>query len=332
MISSQARPATLSPAPGQLDHLLGLDGRSDIHGHGDIHGHAYDASGYESIGRSAMRHPVLVGIVAVVGLLTGVVAGYEHPPTYTSDAQLIVGRTASLSIETIPGLDVAVQSLASDYARLITSTNVISDAEGYLHSSQLPGTLSASPIPESSIIDVRATASSKALALDLANAGARALTNVVTQITNDTQAELAPILASYQKADATAEAATVQAGDLQDQLDDLIADVGKDPPTYAQTAEEDLLSRETATELTKADTAKLGAQNYLSEYDNAVPPYQTQEEMVQRVGQATYSGSNQVSTLEAAGLGGAVGGLVIGLALAVWSDSRKARRRAKFAS
>ncbi len=325
MISSQARPATLSPAPGQLDHLLGMDG------HSDIVGHRGDAPGFDSIGRSAMRHPVLVVVVAVVGLLTGAVAGYEHPPAYTADAQLIVGRTASLSIETIPGLDVAVQSLASDYARLITSSSVVSDAEGYLHSSQLPGTLSASPVPESSIIDVRATAANETLALSLANAGAQALTTVVTQVTNDTQAQLAPILASYQKADAAAEAATVQAGVVQDQLDNLIADLGKATPTAAQTAEENSLSAQVASELTKADTAKLRAQNYLSEYDNAVPPYQTQEEMVQPVGQATNSGSDRTSTLEAAALGGAVGGLVIGLALAAWSESLKSRRRAKFA-
>ncbi len=319
MISSQARTPTRSPSPGQLDHLLGMNGHID------------ETPGYESIGRSAMRHPVLVGVVAVAGLLIGAGAGYAYPPAHTADAQLIVGRTASLSIETIPGLDVAVQSLASDYARLITSTSVISEAEGYLHSSQLPGTLSASPIPESSIIDVRATASSEAVALDLANAGARALTTVITQLTNDTQAQLAPILANYQKADATAEAATVRAGVLQDQLDNLIAVIGKASPTPAEKAEEDLLTGETATELTKADTAKLGAQNYLSEYNNAVPPYQVQEEMVQPVGQATNSGSDQTSTLEAAGLGGAVGGLVIGLALAAWSDSLKARRRPKFA-
>jgi len=278
-----------------------------------------------------MRHPALVGIVAVAGLLIGAGAGYAHPPAHTADAQLIVGRTASLSIETIPGLDVAVQSLASDYARLITSTSVISAAEGYLHDSQLPGTLSASPIPASSIIDVRATASSEALALDLANAGAEALTSVVTQITNDSQAQLAPILANYQKADATAEAATVQAGILQDRLDNLIADIGKASPTAAQTAEEDLLSGETAIQLTKADTAKLRAQNYLSEYNNAVPPYQTQEQMVEPVGQATYGGTDQTSTAEAAALGGAVGGLVIGLALASWSESLKKRRQAKLA-
>jgi hypothetical protein len=53
--------------------------------------------------------------------------------------------------------------------------------------------------------------------------------------------------------------------------------------------------------------------------------------MVQPVGQATNSGSDRTSTLEAAALGGAVGGLVIGLALAAWSESLKSRRRAKFA-
>jgi hypothetical protein len=50
--------------------------------------------------------------------------------------------------------------------------------------------------------------------------------------------------------------------------------------------------------------------------------------MVQPVGQATYTGSNRASYAEAAGLGGAVAGLVVGLAGAAFIDSRKSRRRA----
>ncbi|HTW06355.1 MAG TPA: hypothetical protein VME46_02530 [Acidimicrobiales bacterium] len=327
MIGSHTRPELRSTTTSHVEPVLPLEGPA-----GRALGYGPDNEpGYESIGRSALAHPVRVAVLTLLGLLLGAVIGYEYPPTYTANAQLIVGRTASLSTETIPGFDVAVQSLASDYARLVTSSNVISATEGYLHSSRLPGNLSASPIPESSIIDVQATASSKAAAVALANAGAQGLTEIVTEITNNTQSQLAPIMSTYQKADSAAEAASVQASLLQTQLNNLLANIGKNGPTPVQTAEEDVLSSEIAAELTKSDTAKLQAQTYLNEYNNAVPPYQTQEEMVQPVGAAAYSGSNRTSLLEAAGLAGLVGGLVVGLALASLADSLKARRRAKLA-
>jgi hypothetical protein len=71
------------------------------------------------------------------------------------------------------------------------------------------------------------------------------------------------------------------------------------------------------------------ANAYSNQYDAALPPLQSQQEMVQEVGQASYSGSNRASYTEAAGLGGAVAGLVIGLAGASFIDSRRGRRTAR---
>jgi hypothetical protein len=44
---------------------------------------------------------------------------------------------------------------------------------------------------------------------------------------------------------------------------------------------------------------------------------------------ATYTGSNHKSYIEAAALLGLVGGLVVGLAVAAWLDSRRGRRGAR---
>jgi hypothetical protein len=228
----------------------------------------------------------------------------------------------------VPGLAAAVQGLAADYARLITTTSVVSATEAQLGSSSLPGSLSASPVPESSIIDVEATAPSKAVALRLANAGAAALTQVVTTDTDDTQAQLNAIMAEYQKADGTAEKATSQAGLLQSELSSLVSAVGKSGATSFQLAEENTLTAQIAKLETQADAARLQASAYMTEYDAAIPPLQVQQEMVQPVGLATYSGSNRKSYLEAGGLGGLVGGLIVGLAAAAWLDNRRGRRGA----
>jgi hypothetical protein len=288
-----------------------------------------NGAGYESIGRSALSHPVLVGLFVVIGLLVGTAVGYEHPPTYTADAQLIVGKTASLAEDQIPGLAVAEAQLASDYARLGNSSDVISAAEANLHMTSLPGTLSASPVAQSSTIDVQATASSAGEALKLANAGAAALETVVVQVTNDNQAELAPIQAAFEKADSEYEQETAQYNLLQHQLNTFLGELGNHPATRADKKYEAYLNSQIAATLTKADTYKLESGNYSNEYYAAVPPLQVQQEMVQRIGVATPNGSNRKSYTEAAALLGAVGGLVVGLAAAAWLDSRRGRRRAR---
>jgi hypothetical protein len=301
-----------------------LGDRSDL----ELVAPAGPAEGFQSIGRSALSHPALVGFLLVIGLAAGAVAGYEHPVTYTAQAKLIVGRTSGLAEDEVPGLAAAVQGLASDYARLITATNVVSATEAKLHTSTLPGTLSASPIPQSSVINVQASASSEAVAISLANAGAAALTKAVTQITNDSQAQLLPILKDYNKADTTVEQETATANLLQTELNNFVAKLGNQTPTPADQVFEQSLNSQIAQAQTQADTARMQANAYMNQYQAALPPLQSQQEMVQQVGQAAYNGSNRNSYTEAAGLGGAVAGLVIGLAGASFIDSRRGRRRA----
>jgi hypothetical protein len=270
----------------------------------------------------------VVGFLLAIGLVAGAVAGYEHPVTYTAQAKLFVGRTSGLAEDEVPGLGVAVQGLAADYARLITATNVVSATEATLHTSTLPGSLSASPVPESSVINVTASASNEAVAISLANAGAAALTKVVTQVTDDTQAQLQPILQNYNKADSAAEQAAATASLLQTELNGYVDKLGNQSPTPAEQAFEQSLIAQIAQAQTQADTARMQASAYMNQYQAAVPPLQAQQEMVQEVGQAAYTGSNRTSYTEAAGLGGAVAGLVIGLAGASFIDSRRGRRNA----
>jgi hypothetical protein len=282
--------------------------------------------GFESIGRSALSHALLVAGVTAFGVAAGAVVGYAHPPSYNAQAQLFVGRTSGLAEDEVPGLAVAVQGLAADYARLITASNVIAGTEANLHSSSLPGTLIATPIPQSSVIDVIASGANKATAVSLANAAAKALVTVVTKVTNDSQAVVAPMLAAYEQADAVYEQATAQSSALQTQLDRLLGEIGFSTATPEQAAAEQSLNSQIASWDTKADTAKIQAEADQNDYDAAVPPLQTQQEMVQEVGSATYTGSNRKPYIEGGALAGAVGGLLIGLAGATMIDTRKGRR------
>ncbi len=282
-------------------------------------------AGFQSLGRSAMTHSVLVAAAAILGLAAGAGAGYKHPPSYSAQVQLIVGRTSELAENQIPGLAQAVQGLASNYARLITSSNVASDIESTLHSTSLPGSLTASPVPESSVINVIASSPTQAQALSLANAGATALVKVVTQLTNDGPAQLRPLVASYQQADSLAEKATAEANFYQSQLAVLVSKYSNTTPSAAVQAQEQSLNAKIAQWQTQSDLERLQANAYMNQYNSALPPLDTQQEMVQQVGSAVYSGSNRTSYTEAGGLGGAVGGLVIGLAGAALIDTRRGR-------
>jgi len=288
--------------------------------------HVGKRAGFESLGRSALSHSLLVAAAALLGLAAGVGAGYEHPPSYTAQVQLIVGRTSELAENQIPGLAAAVQGLASNYARLITSSSVVSDTESNLHSTSLPGSLTASPVAQSSVINVLASSSTEAQALSLANAGAAALVTVVTQVTNDGVAQLEPLIASYQKADSAVEKASAEGNFYQTELNNLVGKVGNNAPTAAQQAKEQALNAKIAQWETDADLSRLQANAYIDQYNSALPPLQEQQEMVQQVGTAVYNGSNRKAYIEAGGLAGLVGGLVVGLAGAALIDTRRARR------
>ncbi|MGH9106895.1 MAG: hypothetical protein ACRDZX_13910 [Acidimicrobiales bacterium] len=289
--------------------------------------YAVEEPGFQSIGRSALRHPVVVAVCALLGLVIGAVIAYAQPVTYTAQAKLMVGRTAGLAEDMVPGLAAAVDGLASDYARLATTSRVKALVKADLGTS-LPGKFSASPVPNSSVIDVDGSASNKADALVLANAAADALRSVVVKATNDTHAQLKPVISAYSKADTLYETATARASVYQNQLNSLMGKVATQPGiTPVQQATEAALEREIATAQTEADVAKMQANAYMNTYNSDLPPLQADEEMIQRVGTAVPTGSNRAPYMEVGVLGGVVGGLVFGLAAVSWADSRRGRRR-----
>jgi capsular polysaccharide biosynthesis protein len=283
-------------------------------------------AGFDSVGRSALDHSWLVSLIVVLALVMGIGAGYKHPVSYVGDARLIVGRTSGLATDEVPGLAAAVQGLAEDYARLITSSTLVKATEANLKMSHLPGALDATALPDSSIIDLQATASNEVTAVTLANAAAAALVTVVVAVTNDGINQLKPILTEYHKAESVFDKATVEVAILQNQLDSLETKIGSGPPTAGDSAAEQTLESALADWQTQASTAQLQASAYSNQYNQALPPLQAQQEMVQQVGIATYSSNNRKPYIEAGGLAGVVVGLIVGLAFASYLDARAERR------
>jgi Chain length determinant protein len=284
-----------------------------------------------SLGRSASRHVALLIVVTAIGLVAGIAIGFVHKVTYSAEATLVVGQTSGLPEAQLPGVATAVQSLAVDYADLITSSDVVDQAESTLHTKSLPGTLSAAAVPQSSVVHVTGSAPSRAQAIALADAGAQALVSAVADATNTSEAQLQPIIAAYEKYDSAYEAAQSQANLYSSQLASLENKAGSSP-TAAEQSQEHALGDKLVAAQTQAATYQMEANAYLNQYNNASPPVQSQEETLREVGSAAYSGSNRKRYLEAGALGGLVGGVLIGLALASWVEIRGRRGPAKEAT
>ena len=160
----------------------------------------------------------------------------------------------------------------------------------------LPGTLTASPIAQSSIIDVQATASSETEALKLANAGAAALETIVTQVTNDNQSQVAPIVNAFQKADSAYEQATAQYNLLQHQLNTFSASSATTRSPPSDKKYENYLNSQIAAALTKADTVQAGKRQLLQRVlRGCASASGPARDGPARLELATYSGSNRKS-------------------------------------
>lgn len=194
---------------------------------------------------STLRHWPLTLLLAVSGLVAGLLIGNSAPVTYRSEARLAVGP-GSNSAYVIAGYPLAARDLAANYSRWVQN-NARSGVWA------VPGltALSASPIPDSAVIRVEAEAEDPQLATKGAHLVAKRLVTVVgeQQRKNDPQRafaqfqKLAPAVAnaqaqldsartSKQKHDARVRLATAQLA--RDAQGDLYRRLSSDPQAVSQ--------------------------------------------------------------------------------------------------
>lgn len=158
--------------------------------------HTGDRGSGESPSRALRPVPgwkSLVAIVVLGGALGGLV-GAIRTPNHTAVVDVALG-TGGLEASSVPGYAQAVQSLAASYARTIRArsvTDVVARDVG-ASSDGVAKRLSASPIPDSSVIRVEASAASSALTVRLANAGATAFAADVSRRIDGASRKLLPI-------------------------------------------------------------------------------------------------------------------------------------------
>jgi capsular polysaccharide biosynthesis protein len=267
---------------------------------------------YVSPGRSMRNHWRLVVGVVAAALVCALAAGLVRSPTYTAEARLVVGKTVQLSnLAAIPGLAAAGEQLASDYSRLVSTGSVVQDAAQRLgRSNGLGGSLSASPVPQSPVVRIEGSAASSEQAVRIANAGSVALVHAVNTLNEKQTKAGESLLQQYRVADEQLLRDQESLATLQSQLN--AASTSAAPPIREQ-----VLAAQTAVD---ADRVRLNA--LADDYGGSYSPSQLDQQVIQRVGGASPTGSDRMRVLEIFLLVAAIAALVIGIALAAAVDLR----------
>jgi hypothetical protein len=119
-------------------------------------------------------------LACLVGVGCGTAYGLLRKPTYTAEARLSVGRV-DVATQSIPGFTTAALTLADSYSRAIDARAVVRDTAktSGMKPARVTSDVSASPIPQSPLVRVFATASQGGRAVTLANDASHALINYV---------------------------------------------------------------------------------------------------------------------------------------------------------
>jgi capsular polysaccharide biosynthesis protein len=151
--------------------------------------------------------------IIVLAVLAGVI-GFTRQPTYTAETQITVG-SPTVSPQAVPGVVQASQALAGSYARAVADADVTRRVakETGLSQSTVASALTATPVPDSSVVIIDAAAKGLDHAVALANAAATALSAHIAALSNDKATNDA--LARYRRVAAKAAALQHEVNDLR---------------------------------------------------------------------------------------------------------------------
>jgi capsular polysaccharide biosynthesis protein len=135
---------------------------------------------------AAVRHPLLTILPVLLALGAGLALGLTRQEVYTAEARVSVGRV-DVPAYTLQDVVIGNSTLANGYARVVSTAPVISRAstETGIPPAKVRESLSGTPVPGSTLIQVDAKGDSSKQAVGLANAGGRALIDYVDSVNRD---------------------------------------------------------------------------------------------------------------------------------------------------
>jgi capsular polysaccharide biosynthesis protein len=262
--------------------------------------------------RSALRHPLLAIAPVVILVIAAFAVAQSRSPSYTAQARVAIG-SFSPSQDAAPGAAYAGTQFASAYSRAITAHDVVAPVakETGLRVDEVAGRLTATPIPDSPLLQISGTGPSQDAAIKLTNAATDALLTYVrrSDVTGDQAKNL---LERYHAAQSEADRAASQVSLRQ-------RTANRSP--NSQSARHAL-----TTSRTRADTLDLRARALRAAYlqqaqsESSGIPVRT----LNAAGSAT---SDQRKTLKLVVTIAVLAGLVIGVALATGFEATRTTRR-----
>jgi capsular polysaccharide biosynthesis protein len=242
-----------------------------------------------------LRHPFTTLLPLLLLVAGAVFLGVQRDPEYTAQARIAVGTT-DVSPVLLEEVVAGNQSLAASYARAIATSPVITAAarEIGIAPTDAADRLDATPVPGSTLIQVEATGLSEAAAVALANAGASELIDYVKRLnrTNET----AELFRNYRRAQAAARRA-------ERRTQELLHSERRDSPVTTRAR-------------IKQDIAALKASDLANRY-RAASQSASNASRLTLIAPAATADSDARDVFEQLLLVGAVGGLVLGIALAL---------------
>ncbi len=246
---------------------------------------------------------VLIPVVLLVGI--GLALGLLRAPTYTATANLSVDFGAQ-NPSSLSGSVTAAQALADSYARAVFATPVVGQVAHKTGSpaNEVADHVSASPIPDSTVVKVSGDAGSEEAAIELANASATALTRYVGTL-NGTRKGSTPVLIQFRQAESLYQDRLAHQGELATQVDANPSD---------QTAARELKRARVKTQVALLKKNSVGELYGASQQAYVAP--------LSFLSAATSASSDKLSRLQLLGFIGLVAGLAIGAALATVRANR----------
>ena len=273
-----------------------------------------EEEGYISLGRSAARHWATVAVASVAGLFFGLGAGAIVAPTYTATAKLIVGKSLNLTnTAAIAGFPSAEAQLAQDYARLAGTPSFDSDVRSKLKR-PAPGSVTASQVAASPVIEVYGSSQTQAGATELAYAGSAALIDAVNTVNEQTGSANQTLLNQYRAEALVLEQAKQNVASLQFQLDN------------SSGAARAALAQQVAQAQAAVTTEQFKLNALGNQYEAAFNPNLAIQSAISSLGGPAPDGGNRTTHIEIGAIAGLVSGIVVGLGVAAVVDVRADRR------
>lgn len=246
---------------------------------------------------------VLVPIVLLVGI--GLALGLLRSPTYTATANLSVDFGAQ-NPSSLSGSVTAAQALSDSYARAVFATPVVDQVARKTGTpvGKVADQVSASPIPDSTVVKVSGEAGSEETAITLANASATALTRYVATL-NGTRKGSTPVLIQFRQAESRYQ-------DRLAQQQELAAQVDANPSDEA--AAQELKRARVKTQVALLKKNSVGELYGASQQAYVAP--------LSFLSEATSAASDRLSRLQLLGFIGLLAGLAIGAAAATVRANR----------